>query len=65
MAHVNEMHKREWFAGQAMAALLAHPTRLAKAENETEDQFAHRVAVHAYQIADAMVQVGYRKDSRH
>jgi hypothetical protein len=65
MAQVNDMHKREWLAGQAMTALLAHPTRMVKTEKETEDQFAHRVAVQAYLYADAMIQVGYRKDSRH
>ena len=65
MAQVADMHKREWLAGQAMAALLAHPTRMIKADDETDDQFAQRIAVQAYQIADAMVQVGYRKDSRH
>jgi hypothetical protein len=65
MAQVADMHKREWYAGQAMTGLLAHPTRLVKGDNENDDQFAHRLAVQAYLIADAMLQVGYRKDSRH
>lgn len=65
MAQVSDMHKREWLAGQAMTAFLAHPTRLVQEPNETDEQFFHRVALCAFGMADAMIQVGYRKDSRH
>jgi len=65
MPHVGEMHKREWFAGQAMLALLSHPTRMQQQPGESDEDFALRVAIKAYQIADALVNVGYRKDSRH
>jgi hypothetical protein len=65
MPYLGEMHKREWFAAQAMAALLANPTHLPKEPNETDQDFALRLATRAYEIADAMIHIGYRKDSRH
>jgi hypothetical protein len=54
------MSLRDWFAGQALAGLLAGPSAPKKSKAETPAQYATRVAEEAYLFADAMKTAGAR-----
>jgi hypothetical protein len=47
---------RDWFAGRALAGLLAGPSAPKKSKAEYPEQCAARVAEEAYAFADAMMQ---------
>jgi hypothetical protein len=51
------MDVRDWFAGQALAGLLAGPNAPKKSRTESPQQYAFRVAEEAYLFADALLQV--------
>lgn len=53
------MSKREWFAGMALAGMLADPNI---APNDAADWrgWCHDVARNSYDLADAMIEAGKR-----
>jgi hypothetical protein len=50
------MELRDWFAGQALAGLLAGPNAPKKSRSESAEQYAVRVAEEAYLFAEALMQ---------
>jgi hypothetical protein len=55
MDPVSTLAPRDWFAGQALAGLLAGPNAPKKSASESTQQYAVRVAEEAYLFADALV----------
>jgi hypothetical protein len=60
MADMKDMELRDWFAGQALAGILANAHYPPQGSGEPFDQFAARVTDTAYRIAEAMVKQGRR-----
>lgn len=53
------MLMRDWFAGQALAGLLAYP----RAESDVTDKFVEHLTKRAYEYADAMLAQRNKNDS--
>jgi hypothetical protein len=60
MADMKDMELRDWFAGQALAGILANVQFPPQGSGEPFDQFAGRVTDTAYRIAEAMMRQGQR-----
>ena len=60
MVDMKDMELRDWFAGQALAGILASAHYPAQGSGEPLDQFAARVTDTAYRIAEAMMKQGRR-----
>ncbi len=60
MTDMKEMELRDWFAGQALAGILANTQFPAQSFGEPFNQFAGRATDTAYKIAEAMIQQGRR-----
>jgi hypothetical protein len=60
MADMKDMELRDWFAGQALAGILANAHFPPQSSGEPFDQFAARVTDTAYRIAEAMMKQGQR-----
>jgi hypothetical protein len=60
MGDFKEMDQRQWFAGQALAGLLADDHYPSQGSGEPFEQYAVRLSDTAYRLADAMVQHGKR-----
>ena len=60
MADMKDMELRDWFAGQALAGLLANAQYPPQGSGEPLDQFVARVTDTAYRIAEAMRKQGRR-----
>jgi hypothetical protein len=56
MPEPKEMELRDWFAGQALAGLLAGPNAPKKSRAESAEQYAVRLAEEAYLFAEALMQ---------
>jgi hypothetical protein len=55
MPEPEKLELRDWFAGQALAGLLAGPSAPKKSKAESAEQYAARVAEEAYLFADALL----------
>ncbi len=55
MLDTKDVELRDWFAGQALAGILANAQYPAQASGEPLDQFAARITDVAYRIAESMV----------
>jgi hypothetical protein len=60
MADMKDMELRDWFAGQALAGILANAQFPPQGSGEPFDQFAGRATDTAYRIAEAMMKQGRR-----
>jgi hypothetical protein len=60
MADMKDLELRDWFAGQALAGILANAHFPPQGSGEPFDQFAARVTDSAYRIAEAMMKQGRR-----
>ena len=60
MADMKDMELSDWFAGQALAGILASAHYPPQGSGEPFDQFAARVTDTAYRIAEAMMKQGRR-----
>jgi hypothetical protein len=64
-ADLKDSELREWFAGQALAGILANSQYPPQGSGEPFDQFSSRVTESAYRIAAAMMSHAHklRKES--
>src|SRR5262249_29401991 len=60
---MNEIDLRDAFAGHALQGLLAGPNAPKKSHTESPEQYAERVAVEAFLLADAMLRQRLRDDN--
>ena len=60
MANVQELELFDWFAGKALAGILANSQYPPKGSGEPMDQYVARVTDTAYRIAEAMIKEGRR-----
>ncbi len=60
MPDMREIELRDWFAGQALAGILASSHYPPQSSGEPFDQFAARVTDSAYRLAEAMMRQGRR-----
>jgi hypothetical protein len=60
MVDVNEIELRDWFAGQALAGILANADFPKQGSGEPFTQYAAKITDTAYRIAEAMVSQGKR-----
>jgi len=60
MPDINDLELYDWFAGQALAGILANSHYPPQGSGEPLDQYAARVTDLAYRLAEAMVKQGRR-----
>jgi len=61
MESMKDMGLQDWFAGQALAGILANAQFPRQGSGEPFDQFAARLTDSAYRIAEAMTKEGRRR----
>ena len=60
MPDIKELELYDWFAGQALAGILANSHYPPQSSGEPLDQYVARVTDVAYRVADAMIKQGRR-----
>jgi hypothetical protein len=60
MPDLNDIELFDWFAGQALAGILANSQYPPQGSGEPLDQYAARVTDTAYRLAEAMIKQGRR-----
>ena len=60
MSGMSDLELRDWFAGQALAGILANTQYPLQGSGEPLDQFAGRVTDLAYRLAEAMMKQAKR-----
>lgn len=60
MTLMNTLELYDWFAGQALAGILANSQYPPQASGEATDQYVARVTDMAYRIGEAMMKQGQR-----
>jgi len=60
MPNIKDFELYDWFAGQALAGILANSQFPPKSSGEPMDQYVARVVDSAYRLADSMVKEGCR-----
>lgn len=60
MSGMSDLELRDWFAGQALAGILANAQYPPQGSGEPFDQFAGRVTDVAYRLAEAMMKQAKR-----